>query len=1004
MNDKVKFRKFRILIVAITSLLFGVLIVNFFLTIRTPFSGTTYLQLPSNFYITHNIDGKLIEKNSPEIQKSKEKKGKVIQYKFKNFIPSGSFLLAVNNHFVDLTKFKDSTEALKYVVKLIENSGDNLIISVLIPSTYPSIEEMSSTEYFRKHEQTYEVRRNDILEGISNEVRERELNEIGIQLDKITFLRQGIFLGFLVEGGATDRAGIKSGDILISVDNVAWKVEYMAANNGYFLDYKSLYKLRTQPKGIPLNYRVLRENQLLDIQVTLATFGIPLKLLIYFVIGVLFILVGWIYAFNNPQYIGSRLSGLWLILMSFAFGTQMQIVPLEYKLYGTIFGFMQETVAFISLAVILHSFSYFPSENKEITRRKWIHLTIYSVFIIQIILIYVGYFTKTTLFNSTIFLLATFPTILFYIVLRIIFRKSADKTYNRVGIIMIAIFTAVLLFGNLPGIISFEGTIIPLIFWYANTILTALIPILYLLIAWKYRIFGITFKIRKNMQYNLLTVFWHFFMLTFAIYLIWIISSVNLAFLNVSLSGSNLEFFSNNSDLESSIEFEKILFLIASAIIVIVLYKFDRAVQKIIDEKFYRQKFDYKKSQNELVKLIQTNFTLSDLARIIVVKLSELVHLKRVGTVFYRLNNNAAQQLKPHAIFCYDSKVGNDFCDILDPAYHDVFSQFDSIVSIERLPDWIRENLEKNGIKYIIPVKSKKSLLGTIYLGEKLSETAMITDDFDFINSITSHISVAIENAYLYEELAKQERIRHELEIARNIQLASLPQSLPHISGLDVSGVSIPAHEVGGDFYDFYNGNGNDLTVVVGDVSGKGTSAALYMSKVQGILRTLNEFQLNPKDLFIRTNRLLYKNIESNSFITAIGAHFNFEKREFLLSRAGHLPLIKYSGRTGKIEYLITSGIGLGLANEEIFYNSIEEIKYPFEKDDIFFFLSDGLPDARNTNMEEFGMDRLTDLIINNSSKSSKFLCDEIIKEVMEYAGETGQFDDITAVLVKVIK
>jgi sigma-B regulation protein RsbU (phosphoserine phosphatase) len=278
----------------------------------------------------------------------------------------------------------------------------------------------------------------------------------------------------------------------------------------------------------------------------------------------------------------------------------------------------------------------------------------------------------------------------------------------------------------------------------------------------------------------------------------------------------------------------------------------------------------------------------------------------------------------------------------------------------------------------------------------------MTSDDFDFIHSVTSHISVAIENALLYEDLAEQERMRHELEIARNIQLSSLPQSLPHISGLDVSGISIPAHEVGGDFYDFYNGNGNDLTVVVGDVSGKGTSAALYMSKVQGIMRTLNEFDLSPRDLFVRTNRLLYKNIESNSFITAIGAHFDFGKREILLSRAGHLPLIKYSAKTGQIEYLLTSGIGLGLANEDIFTNAIEEIRYSFEKGDVFLFLSDGLTDARNTKMEEFGLERLADIVIDNSDKSSKNLCDEIIREVNEYAGETGQFDDITAVVVKV--
>ena len=154
---------------------------------------------------------------------------------------------------------------------------------------------------------------------------------------------------------------------------------------------------------------------------------------------------------------------------------------------------------------------------------------------------------------------------------------------------------------------------------------------------------------------------------------------------------------------------------------------------------------------------------------------------------------------------------------------------------------------------------------------------------------------MAIENAFLYEDLAMQERIKHELDLARKIQLASLPQTIPDIKGLDISGVSLPALEVGGDFYDFLNGTPDDLTVIIGDVSGKGTSAALHMSKAQGIMRTLYEFKLSPKELCIRTNQLIFNYLEKGAFISAIAAKINSRKKELVFTRAGHMPLLYYN-------------------------------------------------------------------------------------------------------------
>jgi sigma-B regulation protein RsbU (phosphoserine phosphatase) len=258
---------------------------------------------------------------------------------------------------------------------------------------------------------------------------------------------------------------------------------------------------------------------------------------------------------------------------------------------------------------------------------------------------------------------------------------------------------------------------------------------------------------------------------------------------------------------------------------------------------------------------------------------------------------------------------------------------------------------------------------------------------------------VAVENAFLYEELTEQERYKQELQIAHRIQMASLPQRVPYIKGLDISAISLPAFEVGGDFYDFLNGQEGKITVVVGDVSGKGTSAALYMSKIQGILQTLNEFSSSPEQLLVKANRLIYKNIDSKSFITAVGASFDTNKNELFLARAGHLPI--YFLNNKKVSKIQPQGIGIGLSGEEIFNENLEQRKINFITGDVFFFVSDGITESVNNSGEQYGEYRLIEFIEKNSYLSSKQMCDGIMSSVKQFSDEMKQFDDMTVVVVK---
>jgi sigma-B regulation protein RsbU (phosphoserine phosphatase) len=189
----------------------------------------------------------------------------------------------------------------------------------------------------------------------------------------------------------------------------------------------------------------------------------------------------------------------------------------------------------------------------------------------------------------------------------------------------------------------------------------------------------------------------------------------------------------------------------------------------------------------------------------------------------------------------------------------------------------------------------------------------------------------------------------------------------------------------------------------MGDVSGKGTSAALYMSKVQGIFQTLHEFNLSPVKLMTRANHLLYKHIDSKSYITAVGASFDTKNKTLSFARAGHLPLYYYNHNISEIRKIQPSGMGLGLSERNIFDYSIEEVRIDYSAGDIFLFVSDGVLEALNRAGEQFGEMKLLDIVRQKSDSSSKIIIDEVLKSVELFTSDTNQFDDITVVAVKAV-
>jgi sigma-B regulation protein RsbU (phosphoserine phosphatase) len=444
---------------------------------------------------------------------------------------------------------------------------------------------------------------------------------------------------------------------------------------------------------------------------------------------------------------------------------------------------------------------------------------------------------------------------------------------------------------------------------------------------------------------------------------------------------------------------EKILVILGALGLTLLFWRLGKSGQKTIERQFLQQKYDLHRATGELAEIMATKVGMVQLAQGIIEKLAKVMELKRVGVMFFRNQRNSCCQ----EAYGFEGSEWDELCVLHGERLVDEIQRYrsESRFSIDYLPPSIKEEFIRNGFRHIIAIRFKDKLVGTFLIGEKSSEMPFDVEDLTFLGAVAKQASIAIENAFLHEELTERERMKHELAIARRIQMASLPQETPEIAGLDISGTSIPATEVGGDYFDYLNGVASALTVIVGDVSGKGTSAALYMSKVQGIIRSLHAFELSPRELFIRANQLLCKDMEKKSFITAIGAFIDTKERNLVLARAGHLPLFYYNARDKEVQLITPRGMGLGLENADVFATEMEEQVIPYQPGDIFLFVTDGITEAQTTNGGEFGEDKLSSVLEQSISYSANAIRDRVISEVNEFVADRLPHDDQTIVVVK---
>ncbi|MEX2435911.1 MAG: PP2C family protein-serine/threonine phosphatase [Balneolaceae bacterium] len=251
------------------------------------------------------------------------------------------------------------------------------------------------------------------------------------------------------------------------------------------------------------------------------------------------------------------------------------------------------------------------------------------------------------------------------------------------------------------------------------------------------------------------------------------------------------------------------------------------------------------------------------------------------------------------------------------------------------------------------------------------------------------------------DELAQEERIKQELQIARKVQQSFLPIRTPELKGLEIAAVCKPAYETGGDYYDFISLDEHRMAVAIGDVSGKGIEAAFYMTFTKGVLHALcNDFK-STIDVLIKANNLFSRNARRGTFISLIFGVMDSESANFRFSRAGHNPLLYYKKSERKLTEYQPEGIGLGLAPQHIFENHISEMSIDLKSGDILVLFTDGVVEATSKTDDFYGDKRLHSLIENYNELGAEELLNRIIDDLVHFGDQANQHDDMTLLIIK---
>ncbi|MGD0035676.1 MAG: SpoIIE family protein phosphatase [Bacteroidota bacterium] len=773
----------------------------------------------------------------------------------------------------------------------------------------------------------------------------------------------------IVGGGVTEQAGIKDGDILVKI------------NGNNFKTSEDAQRIINKLAGSHAIYSIERNGVQFDTHILILKY-INLAYFGQFLLGLGFLLVGYIVVIVKPMGKIQRMFARYSIYSMLFFGLSpffldpqtnpsWRLVLLEITFIFT---------SIVALPPLVSFFLFFPVKRKWHSSRVFTVL-LYSVSLLLIVGIIVnGLIIRGPQWLTVVFFFSRYAFFFagFVIFIRSYFAFVPKGQRMQLRPVLIGVAIGLLIFAYALAVQTF----IPFAAFLNPTILLPMmllfvVPVFFGYAIFRHRLMDVDVVIRRSLIYGTVTAS---------------LAAIYLA--SVYGIGTLVNYFFGVQDNQ--------LFIVAS--LIVVAFIFDPVKQRFqngIDRIFFHERYDYQQALLEFTQELPRLMEMEHILNSIVSRLSSTMHIDKLSVFICGEKEGCsavAQNINQED--CMFTDGDHTLMALLRETrkpvdLHLLGDEYD----LTDLKDEEKKKLLRSGVVLSVPMFLQDHLVGFINVGPKMSGKVYSQEDINLLATVAGQAAIAIENSRLHKSEIVQQRVKEELDLARKIQQGLFPKTNPKISGLDIAGVSVPALSVGGDYYDFIQLSPNKILAVVADVSGKGMSAALYMSKVQGMVQLAAHIYSTPKEMLTNINRRIFDGMDRRSFITMILALFDLKKKEVRICRAGHNKAL--FSVSGKIEFLEGGGIGLGLERGPLFEDAIEEIRIPIKPDSLFLFYTDGITEAMNEEKQQLGEEAIIDLLKVKRHLSAESIQRAILTKVEKFRGSAEQHDDVTMVVVK---
>jgi sigma-B regulation protein RsbU (phosphoserine phosphatase) len=302
----------------------------------------------------------------------------------------------------------------------------------------------------------------------------------------------------------------------------------------------------------------------------------------------------------------------------------------------------------------------------------------------------------------------------------------------------------------------------------------------------------------------------------------------------------------------------------------------------------------------------------------------------------------------------------------------------------------------------LCPLRVRGTVLGVLVVVNKLGETVFDSRDMALLQALADQAAVTVDLVKLYDVLADQQRIEHELSIAHEFQKMLLPNEFPQLPEYELHALSEAATTVGGDFFDFFEVTPNHWGLVVADVSGKGIPGALIMAMVRAVLRAEARGSLSPKEVLRRVNERVLADTTEGVFVTMTYGVLDLRTRRLRFVRAGHEPLLIIGGRDQQVAEVSAEGIALGLVDDTLFDKN-EEAEIQLRPGEVALLYTDGVIEAIDQSNKEYGRERLINRLQMSEDPTAPGLIGDIMKDIHQFTLGIPQHDDITMLALRVL-